>query len=109
MTWRASNIQFTHRFEKYLDPNFFQHRVSGSKCSLPIHPTIHLLVLAQIHWFSIFNSFMMVIFLVGLVSMILMRTLRKDYARYSKEDELDDLVREPLSLPTHTLSLSLTC
>lgn len=24
--------------------------------------------------------------------MILMRTLRKDYARYSKEDELDDLV-----------------
>lgn len=27
---------------------------------------------------------MMVIFLVGLVSMILMRTLRKDYARYSK-------------------------
>ena len=35
---------------------------------------------------------MMVIFLVGLVSMILMRTLRKDYARYSKED-LDDMVR----------------
>lgn len=35
---------------------------------------------------------MMVIFLVGLVSMILMRTLRKDYARYSKDDELDDLV-----------------
>ena len=35
---------------------------------------------------------MMVIFLVGLVSMILMRTLRKDYARYSKEDDLDDMV-----------------
>lgn len=35
---------------------------------------------------------MMVIFLVGLVSMILMRTLRKDYARYSKEDDIDDLV-----------------
>ena len=48
----------------------------------------------QIHWFSIFNSFMMVIFLVGLVSMILMRTLRKDYARYSKDDELDDMVRK---------------
>lgn len=46
----------------------------------------------QIHWFSIFNSFMMVIFLVGLVSMILMRTLRKDYARYSKEEEMDDMV-----------------
>jgi hypothetical protein len=35
---------------------------------------------------------MMVIFLVGLVSMILMRTLRKDYARYSKDDDLDDMV-----------------
>jgi hypothetical protein len=35
----------------------------------------------QIHWFSIFNSFMMVMFLTGLVAIILMRTLRKDYAR----------------------------
>ena len=44
----------------------------------------------QIHWFSIFNSFMMVIFLTGLVSMILMRTLRADYARYTARDD-DDL------------------
>jgi len=35
---------------------------------------------------------MMVIFLVGLVTMILMRTLRKDYARYSKEDDVDEMV-----------------
>ena len=33
---------------------------------------------------------MMVIFLVGLVSMILMRTLRRDYARYTARDD-DDL------------------
>ena len=51
-----------------------------------------IVVFSQIHWFSIFNSFMMVIFLVGLVSMILMRTLKKDYARYSREADLDDLV-----------------
>lgn len=31
----------------------------------------------------------MVIFLTGLVSMILMRTLRNDYAKYARED--DDL------------------
>jgi len=37
---------------------------------------------------------MMVIFLVGLVSMILMRTLRKDYARYSKEDDIDEMVKD---------------
>lgn len=34
---------------------------------------------------------MMVIFLVGLVWMILMRTLRKDYARYQKDEDLDDM------------------
>ena len=37
---------------------------------------------------------MMVLFLVGLVSMILLRTLRKDYARYGKDDDLDDMVNE---------------
>lgn len=36
---------------------------------------------------------MMVNFLVGLVSMILMRTLRKDYARYSKDEDIDDMAR----------------
>jgi len=71
--WKESHVKFEDRFDKYLDPNFFQHRI---------------------HWFSIFNSFMMVIFLVGLVSMILMRTLRKDYARYSKEDDVDDMERD---------------
>ena len=73
VVWKHSNVKFMDRFDKYLDPNFFQHRI---------------------HWFSIFNSFMMVIFLVGLVSMILMRTLRKDYARYSKEDDVDDMERD---------------
>ncbi|XP_073978819.1 transmembrane 9 superfamily protein member 3 [Rhodnius prolixus] len=73
VNWVPSTVKFEDRFDKYLDPNFFQHRI---------------------HWFSIFNSFMMVIFLVGLVSMILMRTLRKDYARYSKDDELDDMEKD---------------
>jgi Endomembrane protein 70 len=40
-----------------------------------------LCVRVQIHWFSIFNSFMMVLFLTGLVAMILLRTLKRDYAR----------------------------
>ena len=40
------------------------------------------------------TSGLQVIFLVGLVTMILMRTLRKDYARYSKEDEIDDMERD---------------
>ncbi|KAL8172562.1 hypothetical protein V2J09_024366 [Rumex salicifolius] len=66
--WIQTNVTFARRFDVYLDYPFFEH---------------------QIHWFSIFNSFMMVIFLTGLVSMILMRTLRNDYAKYARED--DDL------------------
>ena len=73
VNWVELDVSFKNRFDKYLDPNFFQHRI---------------------HWFSIFNSFMMVIFLVGLVSMIMMRTLRRDYARYSKDEDLDDLERD---------------
>ncbi|OZC09873.1 hypothetical protein X798_02979 [Onchocerca flexuosa] len=73
VVWKTSDIDFDKRFEKYLDPTFFQHRI---------------------HWFSIFNSFMMVIFLVGLVWMILMRTLKKDYARYQKDEDLDDMERD---------------
>lgn len=47
---------------------------------------------SQIHWFSLINSFMLVIFLVGVVAVILMRTLRKDFARYSKDEFIDDMV-----------------
>ena len=32
---------------------------------------------------------MMVIFLCGLVALILIRTLRNDFARYAKDDDLD--------------------
>lgn len=71
--WHKSEVAFDDRYEKYLDHQFFQHRI---------------------HWFSIFNSFMMVIFLVGLVTMILMRTLRRDYQRYSKDFDLDEMERD---------------
>ena len=60
--WETSDTPFHSRFDRYLDHAFFKH---------------------QIHWFSIFNSFMMVLFLMGLVGLILLRTLRKDYARYA--------------------------
>lgn len=49
----------------------------------------------QIHWFSLVNSFMLVVFLVAVVAVILMRTLRKDLARYSKDMATDDLVCAP--------------
>lgn len=27
VNWKKSNVKFEDRFDKYLDPNFFQHRV----------------------------------------------------------------------------------
>lgn len=59
--WEVTEEQFHSRFDRYLDHEFFKH---------------------PIHWFSVFNSFMMVLFLMGLVALILLRTLKKDYARY---------------------------
>eukprot|EP00587_Corethron_hystrix_P005093 CAMPEP_0113308264 /NCGR_PEP_ID=MMETSP0010_2-20120614/6768_1 /TAXON_ID=216773 ORGANISM="Corethron hystrix, Strain 308" /NCGR_SAMPLE_ID=MMETSP0010_2 /ASSEMBLY_ACC=CAM_ASM_000155 /LENGTH=488 /DNA_ID=CAMNT_0000163263 /DNA_START=176 /DNA_END=1639 /DNA_ORIENTATION=- /assembly_acc=CAM_ASM_000155 len=66
--WNKSSKSFDKRFERYLDNDFFKH---------------------QIHWFSIFNSFMMVIFLCGLVALILIRTLKKDFSKYSREIDED--------------------
>lgn len=67
--WRPTSVPFEKRFDRYLEYEFFEH---------------------QIHWFSIFNSFMMVIFLCGLVVLILLRTLKNDFAKYAKGDEESD-------------------
>mmetsp|Transcript_23885 Transcript_23885/g.33404 ORF Transcript_23885/g.33404 Transcript_23885/m.33404 type:complete len:681 (-) Transcript_23885:147-2189(-) len=69
VSWHSTEEQFHSRFDRYLDHAFFKH---------------------QIHWFSIFNSFMMVLFLTGLVALILLRTLKKDYARYGLVGDIED-------------------
>ncbi|KAG5179866.1 putative endomembrane protein 70-like protein [Tribonema minus] len=67
VSWTATTKSFEDRFNRYLDYDFFEH---------------------QIHWFSIFNSFMMVIFLCGLVALILLRTLRNDFAKYTRDEQV---------------------
>lgn len=44
----------------------------------------------DLHYFSIVNSLMIVLFLTGAISTILIRTLRKDIAIYNEMDSLDD-------------------
>lgn len=63
--WRLSPTPFATRWDKYLhvyDP--------------------------KIHWFSLVNSAVIVVFLIGMVSTILVRTLKKDIARYNRLDQL---------------------
>jgi transmembrane 9 superfamily protein 3 len=75
---------FANRFDRYLDFDFFEHQVCKRCPRCDLLPCSHRMeagdltwvACAQIHWFSIFNSFMMVIFLCGLVALILMRTLK---------------------------------
>merc|ERR1711907_45826 len=67
--FEPTSEEFHSRFDRYLDHEFFKH---------------------PIHWFSVFNSFMMVLFLMGLVALILLRTLKKDYARYGLIHDLED-------------------
>ena len=43
----------------------------------------------QIHWFSIINSLAIVLLLTGIVAMIMMRTLRRDFNRYNEQDKED--------------------
>lgn len=48
----------------------------------------------QIHWFSIINSLVVVFFLSGILTMIMIRTLRRDIARYNTDDNYEDTLEE---------------
>ena len=44
----------------------------------------------NIHWFSIVNSLVILLFLTGIMGLILTRSLRKDFARYNEEGLTDE-------------------
>lgn len=49
---------------------------------------------AQIHWFSIINSIVVIFFLSGILTMIMVRTLRRDIAKYNADENYDDAMEE---------------
>ncbi|KAL1490640.1 hypothetical protein ABEB36_013301 [Hypothenemus hampei] len=49
---------------------------------------------AEIHWFSIVNSIVVIFFLSGILTMIMVRTLRKDIAKYNADEFFDDAIEE---------------
>lgn len=87
VTWNPTDVLFENRFERLLEADFFEHKVSSSICDLG-YCADHI----QVHWLSIFSSFMMVLFLTGLVSVILLRTVKRDFTRYDREEGLADFV-----------------
>ncbi|XP_055337384.1 transmembrane 9 superfamily member 4-like isoform X1 [Paramacrobiotus metropolitanus] len=70
--WQTSDVKWASRWDMYL-----KHRD------------------VQIHWFSIVNSLVVVLFLAGILSMIIVRTLRRDIANYNRDDtESDEAMEE---------------
>ncbi|KAG0175312.1 hypothetical protein DFQ28_001841 [Apophysomyces sp. BC1034] len=66
--WEASKTPFSTRWDKYLG--------IGD---------------ASIHWFSLVNSIVIVLFLTGMVAMIMLRALHKDISRYNAVDAQEDV------------------
>ncbi|KAI4465012.1 transmembrane 9 superfamily protein [Holotrichia oblita] len=69
--WRHSKISWASRWDTYLAMND-----------------------VQIHWFSIINSLVVIFFLSGILTMIMVRTLRRDIARYNADDGIDEAIEE---------------
>ena len=69
--WEQSDIRWASRWDVYLNMSD-----------------------VQIHWFSIINSVVVVFFLSGIITMIIIRTLRRDIARYNTDEDLEESIEE---------------
>jgi len=70
--WQRSDIKWASRWDVYLE-----------------------MADTQIHWFSIINSVVVVFFLSGIITMIIIRTLRRDIAKYNMaEEDLEESIEE---------------
>lgn len=70
--WEKSDLKWSHRWDVYLKGNPDD----------------------EIHYFSIVNSLMIVLFLSGVLAMIMMRTVHKDIATYNEMQTLEEAQEE---------------
>ncbi|KAL7640463.1 UNVERIFIED_CONTAM: hypothetical protein RMT77_008738 [Armadillidium vulgare] len=71
IVWKSSKVRWASRWDIYLQ-----------------------MTDVQIHWFSIVNSLVVVFFLSGILTMIMIRTLRRDIARYNADESLEETLEE---------------
>merc|ERR1719174_1044658 len=71
VSWTESPVRWASRWDNYL-------QMTGG----------------QIHWFSILNSLMIVLFLSGMVAMILLRTLHRDITQYNELATVEEAAEE---------------
>ena len=70
--WERSDLPWSRRWEVYLKGNPDD----------------------EIHYFSIVNSLLIVLFLTGVIGMIMLRTLRKDISSYNEMQTLEEAQEE---------------
>lgn len=73
--WRPTDVDFDERMDRYARYSF-----------LPTH--------LEIHWFSIINSCVTVLFLTGFLTTILLRVLKNDFLKYTRDDEMGEELEE---------------
>jgi len=71
--WEKSDVEWMRRWDVYLSANSSNERV---------------------HWFSISNSVLIVLFLTTVIGMILLRTLRLEIAQYNDPSNLEEAKEE---------------
>lgn len=72
VTWVESDIKWASRWDVYL-------KMDGDR---------------QIHWFSILNSLIIVLFLSGMLAMIMLRTLHRDFSMYNADRTQEEIQEE---------------
>mmetsp|Transcript_738 Transcript_738/g.1274 ORF Transcript_738/g.1274 Transcript_738/m.1274 type:complete len:645 (+) Transcript_738:81-2015(+) len=73
VVWEKSIVEWAERWDIYLNANTPNEKV---------------------HWFSITNSIMIVLFLTVMIAVILVRALRKDIAQYNDPSSLEEAKEE---------------
>eukprot|EP01038_Epipyxis_sp_PR26KG_P016091 gene16091-21859_t len=71
--WEKSDVEWSQRWDVYLTANQPNDKV---------------------HWFSITNSIMIILFLSVMIALILLRALRKDIAQYNDPNTLEEAKEE---------------
>ena len=100
--WEKSMVKWASRWDVYLQVTIRKVRSPfNCLCEMSRKLTfenVHQMTDDNIHWFSIVNSFVILVFLTGIVALIMLRILRKDFARYNEmaltEEELVEANRE---------------
>lgn len=88
--WRESEVQWASRWDVYLSMN----RAVPDKVGVlyPGHWIVSVCV--QVHWFSIINSVLIVIFLAFMVGLILYRTVHRDISGYNRVKTAEEKAEE---------------